>query len=152
MHHYLERTYHPNLWITEFQEIKDCVQKEIIKIARKAARKAARKDKPAPKRKKIPVSTPDNLFYYPDLTLTLHFASDVSETTVEELEAIVEDVSNDLLKSEMREGFEIWAAKKSGDRVCEVTVDFGNTKKYGINELIRALEKSGMDIESISIE
>lgn len=136
-YNYREQMYDPECWKRELQQIMEYILKENKKADARDARRQAKLTQP---KKKIPVEMPDELAYFPDLTYTLQFSNDVTDDMVEEIEAIMEDFA------ENREeyGLEILDISRTGDRVCEITVDFGQSPPSTVKSIVTVFEKSGL--------
>lgn len=135
-------TYNPNYWMGIFTQYLNLA---ILKN-RKAEERAVKRAMKTKKNQKIQVQINPELYdYYPDVTFTLNFVDTVTNSTIEALT----DIMNNINTGE--ESIECFDIEKTDDNCCEITIDFGKCDPSAIDIIINAIENSDLQIENIVI-
>lgn len=142
---WIPKLYDPNIWK---EDAKLCINWILKKAKQETERKWLREKIAKSEQKKIPINAPKEILCWPDVLFTLKMKETVLEDVTDELYMVLSCVFDSLKGAKP----EYYSVEKTGDKECTIAVDFGDCNVNVFKKIISYLEKTGMDIVSISIE
>lgn len=103
--------------------------------------------------KGVPVITaPNTQMTFPDVIFTIDFETDVTDDTVKKLRVLMNKLSDKMAKKLRDEiGFEFFTIKKTGDRSCDIAIDFGQCPLEAVELVIKELNANIAGMKSITL-
>lgn len=103
--------------------------------------------------KEVPVITaPNTQMTFPDMIFTIDFETDVTDDTVKKLWGLMNKLSDKMAKKLRDEiGFEFVTINKTGERSCDVTIDFGQCSPDAVELVIKELNANIAGMKSITL-
>lgn len=123
----------------------------IARHEKKLKQEASKKKKGTPK--EVPVITaPNTQMTFPDVIFTIDFETDVIDDTVKKLRELMNKLSDKMAKKLRDEiGFEFFTIKKTGDRSCDIAIDFGQCPPEAVELVIKELNANIAGMKSITL-
>ncbi len=103
--------------------------------------------------KGVPVITaPNTQMTFPDVIFTIDFETDVTDDTVKKLWGLMNKLSDKMAKKLRDEiGFEFVTINKTGERSCDVAIDFGQCPPEAVERVIKELNAYISGMKSITL-
>lgn len=137
--------YNPNQWKEQIKSFLDrCAEDN-----NKRAQRQKNKNRVKCDNDKFPlIVCPHDDIDYPDVTVAVEFYNRMSDDLIDELNDAVDEFDETLENCHL----EYYSVDKTGDRTCEITVDFGMCHPSAVMRLVKAICMDVAGIKTITIE
>lgn len=141
---YWKRFYDPNSWIEPLKQYISMIDK---RVKRRQKRLAGKKKAVAASKAEIKWG-PEDSGSYPDVIFRIEFNEEIPDEKVTELDDSVSGFNGDMKTHDL----EFYTVEKTGDRTCEITVDFGMCHPSAVMRLVKAICMDVAGIKTITID
>lgn len=141
---YWKRFYDPNSWIEPLKQYISMLDK---RVKRRQKRLAGKKKAVAASKAEIKWG-PEDSGSYPDVIFRIEFNEEIPDEKVTELDDSVSGFNGDMKTHDL----EFYTVDKTGDRTCEITVDFGICHPSAVMRLVKAICMDVAGIKTITID